>query len=523
MIQKTTEPMISRASIESRLTGLRDERGVALMSAMLFMILLTGMSLVLLSVILAQVGPSYTAQKATRTIYTAQAGLQAALGVVRTSAAAPVGGVVFGAPSKLPCSVVGNLDGSSDDLKYTVSVRYYTSDPTGKDENWLATTATRLPCSATMGVTGEPKFAYLVSAGGGAAAPGRAADEGNRSIGAVYKFKLTNVNIPGGRITSGTECLQAWPVTSGGPIVVGSKIRFVSAANCSDANKAAQMWTYDSSYQIKLASSLETGPALCITGRTMAEKDTIDATLTECLTGDARYTQLWSWTGDYTWKGQNNPISSGERAVFLGRGGSPAVLQAANGDSVDFEPSAGVGAGAAKKETNQVVNYKEFGRCIDMTNGDTGYAFLILYPCKQDPSGSPNGVYWNHQFTYTEPPAGQTILADQQIYVLKDRKAAERFCLQTPSSGTLVVARACTDKSTTEPQKWTRTGLTSEYSSSYLIKNKAGQCLTADTSQGLYRGWSKLTVRTCDGLAWQKWNAPPDNDAATFGSFKEIG
>jgi Tfp pilus assembly protein PilX len=103
---------MSRATLR----GARDEGGIALMSVMLFMILLTGMSLVLLSVILGQIGPAYVAQKSTNTVYAAQAGLQSALGVMRSATGPLVAGEAFGDPHQLPCAFSGELDGSSNDV-----------------------------------------------------------------------------------------------------------------------------------------------------------------------------------------------------------------------------------------------------------------------------------------------------------------------------------------------------------------------------------------------------------------------
>ena len=61
--------------------------------------------------------------------------------------------------------------------------------------------------------------------------------------------------------------------------------------------------------------------------------------------------------------------------------------------------------------TKQIVNFKEFGRCADVTganinNADTPGEFNIVYPCKQDPVGA--GLAWNHKWYYNSPTVGYT-------------------------------------------------------------------------------------------------------------------
>ena len=63
-----------RDAIVARVRGEHSESGVALLSAILFMIIMAGISVVLLSTVLGQIVPSTLAQRNTKTIYAAQAG-----------------------------------------------------------------------------------------------------------------------------------------------------------------------------------------------------------------------------------------------------------------------------------------------------------------------------------------------------------------------------------------------------------------------------------------------------------------
>lgn len=522
--------------VSQRFAALRDERGVALMSAMLFMILLSGLSLVLLSVIVSQMGPSLAAQKGTKTVYAAQGGLQAALGVVRSSAAAPnATGAIFGAPSKLPCTFTGKIDGSTNAVSYVVSIGYYMTDPTGKSDAWLASAANKLTCTTPGGVAATPQFAYLVSKGIGTAAMGRDANEGNRSVAAIYKFKVTNVNVSGGRIFNfdRTECFEAVPV-SGTSITTGSLVRFRAATGTGCAtNDVRQLWIYDNSYQIKLASSVEAGSPLCVTGPEGAGALPQDVVLRPCLTvasGNTRYNQLWSWTGDHTWKGQLNPVSSGvNNNMFLGRSESGTIryLQVRSSDNDNFSPSAAVGAGAASVTTNQLVNYKEFGRCADVTGGDEAATYLISYPCKQDPTGTGNFIEWNHKLYYTEGTTDAGVVQPITMQIGNDMSVAKKRCLVAPAeadASKYPVIKTCASTGTPNRQSWTRINKkTGDYAGSYLVLDVYGRCLTADSSDLHQSNWSKLTLTACNGSLAQKWNAPPTSNDATFGGFKELG
>ena len=502
--------------------GLRDD-GVALMSVMLFMILLTGLSLVLLSVILGQLGPSFTAQKSTKTVYSAQAGLQAALGVVRSAAAAPVGGEVFGDPHSLPCTFTGNLDGSTSDVKYDVTIQYYLLDPTGKTEPWLS--ANDLPCSAPpAGVTGEPKFAYIVSKGSGVSAGTRSPTEGNRSVAAIYKFKITNVNVPGGRINNSgkTRCLAAETAT------VGSLIKFVTAANCTLANAEKQLWIYDTTYQIKLASTTVAGATpLCITGSGYD-----NAKLAACLTDNGRWNQLWSWNDGGQWQGQKETIADGYGSVCLVDASSVLTTAGCSGALI---PELSVGAGAAGLNTHQIVNYKEFGRCADVTDRNIRQTKMITYPCKQDPSGG-GRLSWNHRWYYAEPvpsvpPAAPVLFSTGQVWVFPDLPGGSpgaQNCLETPldtaATKDVIFSASCSADSR---QQWKRHKDSPDRLTSYTFKDTYGRCLTADPSnphvETSGRAFSVMRMATCDGSEAQKWNAPATYSESEFEGFKEIG
>jgi hypothetical protein len=493
--------------------NVKQERGVALMSVMLFMILLAGMSLVLLSVILAQMGPSFVAQKSTKTVYAAQAGIQAALGVIRSAAGTPVGGQVFGDRTKLPCTFSGNLDGSTGVVKYNVTIQYYLLDPTGKTEPWLSNND--LTCSPPpTGVSAPPKFAYIVSQGAGDSAAGRSASEGNRSVAAIYKFKVTNVNIPGGRVfdPGHTKCMQAESATT------NALIKFIPIAECT--TNPLQLWIYDSNYQIRLASTTVPGVTpLCITG---AGPD--PARLQNCLapTDLARWDQLWSWNDNAMWEGQKQDIPAGKsgRCLQMGNGaGSPLNVE---GCARSMDPSPAVGAGAAGFATHQIVNFKEFGRCADVTDKQIGKTFMIVYPCKQDATGTGANMNWNHKWYYDEPAIG-TASKNGLIYVMAEDTA--KNCLKPagtpPSTNREVIFSPCGTTGSSD-QYWTRFGDSPDQLKSYTIRDQFNRCLTTDLV-GAYGSWSIMRVAACDGTAEQKWNAPPTLTEAQLDGFKELG
>ncbi|MEO8093951.1 MAG: hypothetical protein ABI632_03355, partial [Pseudolysinimonas sp.] len=384
-----TKTLISfRARIIGRRPSAGDEKGVALLTAILFTILMASISVILVSVVLAQTTPSYIAQKSTKTIYAAQAGLQTALGLIRSASAAPdYAGHVYGDPSHLPCSLTGNVSGASDSITYSVTISYFTTDPTGTTAAWQS--ANKMACTSGSGVATTPKYAAISSQGVAPAIPNVTnAATGNRFLSAIYSFKVTNVNIAGGRIYDYNKgyCLDAVTATA------GSLVRFLAAASCT--NDALELWVYDTDYEIKLASTLAGGAAgLCITGPVTYGGATQDALLQACKakTDVARWNQLWSWTGSDAWVGQNQTISAGYSGACLATGYSAGTaltgkyVRVSTGCNGAFAPTSQVGAGAAGYNTHQIVSYKEFGRCADVTGENINATYMISYPCKQDP------------------------------------------------------------------------------------------------------------------------------------------
>jgi hypothetical protein len=523
--------------LANHFTALRDrtrtsgttESGVAMLTAIFFMVVVAGLSVVLLSVTLSQSAPGLTAQKSTKTIYSAQAGLQAALGVMRTASGTPAaGGEVLGDTAKLPCTLTGSVDGTASGTSYTVAVQYFTTDPTGKGKTWRDSNDGSSCVNGAGPVMNagdssiRPRFAFIRSTGVGVTLPGQSATTGNRSLSAVYKFKVNNANVAGGLMynVSRSHCLQAVSAT------VGSVIRYQPAASCNTPEK--ELWIYSKEYRLQLASSALNGaPGLCITGPALDGEDSQNATLQPCAAANdpSRWNQLWSWTN--SWQGQKANITGGLSNYCLSAGPSPdyssgrvKVQRGSCGDRFDASPQ--VGAGAASKSTNQVVNYKEFGRCLDVTNGQIGYAYMISYPCKQAAGAANQSINWNHKWFYTEPPSGQATLANQEIRVYVDNSdPGGKYCFQSPPSG--AGADTTFERCNNSPrQKWERVYNTGNYLSSYVFIDYLGRCLVADSTSTHPGGYSKIRVAACNGSLEQKWNAPPVYVDSDFGGFREV-
>jgi hypothetical protein len=206
-----------------------------------------------------------------------------------------------------------------------------------------------------------------------------------------------------------------------------------------------------------------------------------------------------------------------------------------------FQPDASVGAGAAGPGAGQLVNFKQFGRCLDVTDLKPASPYLIAWPCKQAPDSS--NVAWNQKWRY---PAVVADPADPDTFrgtgtIVTTHKGVD-YCLQNPGSsayGAYPRVVSCPTGAPPPNLVWTVYGRTAKYATSYRIaagphtSGDDGLCLAAAnptaTPPELYEttGYqgppiSKIVMRPCDGSTWQKWNAPADLlDSSPLKSFAE--
>jgi len=310
-------------------------------------------------------------------------------------------------------------------------------------------------------------------------------------------------------------------------------VTYQAAANCGlSSNEDRELWVYDTDYTIKLASSTLTSTPLCLTGESGGA-----IKLRACST--PTYSQMFSWHsgGAATWQAQDSGINDngtclGDAARSSGTPVTGDVLGIKNpcGSQVawgSFSPDPAVGPGAASVNTHQIVNYLEFGRCMDVTDTDVNKAFMISYPCKQDPPAAAS-LYWNHKWFYQEPLVG-TQAPVQLIYVYNG--SGVQYCLQTPNSMTNPGADGVNQSNwyptmtsscnINDPrQQWTRSTGTGNKTTSYTIRDSSGRCVGV-SGMRYHSNWSALVVSACDGSTAQKWNAPADTVEAKVGNYLE--
>ncbi|WP_062386895.1 hypothetical protein [Demequina iriomotensis] len=514
-------------SVPTRRPAASDE-GAALITAMLLIMVVTTFSLVMLGVILSQIKPTQVLQASTKTVFAAESGINAVVGQIRNArGTADALGNIYGDRTKLPCTATGTVEDAGGEVAYEVQVSYFNSDPTGQSDAWRA--ANKLSCTSGSGPSQEPGFALLSSSGKGLTIESNPGDI-SRTLEVVYAFNLTNVNIPGGYIYSWSAsyvpdrfCLEATSQVS------GANVKYVPTAECGDRDPL-QLWIYDTDYRIKLATTTidgYTGDVLCIT-RTNTAGQNVELKPCESSSSSTRYLQLWSWTGDATWRGETSALAYAN--YYLG-GGSGNVTSGqllksnssvGSGEAAAFDPLPSVGAGAAGKTTNQIVNYLEFGRCADVTWTHWYESQMIVYPCKQDPNPSQSSLLWNHKWYYTEPALSVGSYGPQTIRVNTNSNGTSgtNYCLKSAGTegGWVTFSTDCSSTST----KWTRYADTGNYQTSYLFKDSSGRCL--DLGPALYNGqepWSTMVTKTCNTSLSQKWNAPPDVVTADLSGYWE--
>ncbi|NUU17656.1 hypothetical protein HP550_10400 [Cellulomonas humilata] len=505
------------------------DEGIAMLTVIMLMMVMGALSVLLLGVVMAQVKPTMFAGKNARTVFAAETGVDAAMSQVRSALGAPdaVSGQIYGDPTKLPCTVQGKVNGSTATLSYEVTMMYFGEDPAGKDATWR--TNNQLTCTPGLGVPVAPSFALLTAEGLDGGVRGLATTAGDRTLETVYTFQVTNNNINGGSIYAlGLKhCLQATGQA------IGSTVVYVDSAQCG-ADDPRQLWTYGTDYGIHLAVTDLGATPLCMTGNASTGGN-INVTLTKCTVGNTA--QMFSWQGGAKWEGQKTDnsnysgmcISAGAVYTDAELIGKTLKYGTCLGNDVtygSFDPDARVGPGAASKATNQIVNFLEFGRCMDVTGEKVIELFMISYPCKQDPSGGTK-LNWNHKWSYNEPTSLLGSLGNQQITVLNKNGDSSKgvynatYCLKTPSeTASPAYVTFVTPCSGGLSEKWTRNAEMATYGDSWTFTDRYGRCISlGDKFNG---SWSKLVVAACNGGIEQKWNAPEVNQDAKLSDYKEL-
>lgn len=469
--------------------------------AMLFTLVTTSLTALLLPMMLVQAAQVRHTTGRVDGLIAAQAGLDVALAQIRHGHADL---------AALPCTTIaGTVDGAAGTDRYQVTIVYLGQNPRGQTAAWLTANAMSCP-PATV-----PAYARITAvgtaAGAGAVSP--------RTLGATYTFRTSSTNVLGGLIhvyptpTSVDRCMDAGSATPAAGTVVTEQ----------DCAGGAPQQSFGYTTDLTLVLTGSRTPArpdgLCLQA---PPNDGAAVTLQPCATPRIA-AQEWSFNDKSNFVGTtdghtlNGLCITSQWAQSTGSAaGSPLVLSssqcnAGSGDNMqNFAPDASVGAGAAGAGTHQLVNYAQFGRCLDVPAKDPTAGLLIDWPCKQAPD--PSTLTWNQ--VWSLPSAGTGTISTY------DSDNGVRYCLRSPGAvydpaakGPYADLVAC--PSTVTPADrltWTVNADTGSYATSYTIRNADGYCLaaigTADDYWTYGSNVSKLQVAVCGADTRQKWNAP---------------
>jgi hypothetical protein len=471
-----------------------DDRG-SMPMALLLTVVGISFSAVLLPIVTGQMTATRGTGGRARAVLAAEAGVDVALAQIR----AATDGAGNGLPERLPaCVLTGSLspDPTQRPPRYRVSVTYRDADGTT-----MSCPPNDVPTSATLRSTGidTPDISFDASTAG------------TRTIDATYWFRTTNANVSGGLIPvtaagSTTLCMDAG--TNNKP-ASGTRLRMQAC----QSGASDQRFAYTEELNIKvLGSETTTSPlGMCLDAGTPHATDAY-LTFQPCLGRVAR--QQWSLNDYSNFQGTGNGVALDSYCLNVQSPdvpGSYVVLGGCGGVGTAnrrvFLPETAVGAGMAGATTGQVVNFKQFSRCLDVTNTDVTSPYMIVWFCKQAPDGN---VTWNQKWslpTVTAPAVSAT-----------GRIRTNGYCLRSPGSTAAnryvtMTACAATGSLPTDLQ-WTVYRDTGDYTTSYRIVDGYGYCLvptdlSVSTPDTHTDGTAKAKVTTCGGSPLQKWNAPP--------------
>jgi Ricin-type beta-trefoil lectin domain len=486
------------------------DRGSLLMA---LLVTLVGMALTaaLVPIVVNQVAGTRVISGRIRALDVAQAGIDVAVGQLRAATDGAGKGILANLP---PCQMTGNA--GSIGSKFIVTIVF--AGLVGSAAP--ACPRPGVPVTATLTSTGGGPFAVWPAVGS------PVGSTGTRTIEATYTFKTNNENISGGAIQLATNslCMDAGTVASPAPTTP------VKMQPCKVSGSSDQRFAYTKDLNIKLVGS-ETST---LTGGMCLDAPVPHATnglVTFQACGARLARQQWSLNNSSNFQGTGNGIALDNFCFNLsapGGTGSTVVLGGCAGAAnvSVFRPQPGVGAGMASVATGQLVNFKQFSRCLDVTNQVMSYSYMIVWFCKQAPDGN---VLWNQKWTLPLPTVDSLHPITGRLRTLGSDGAG--YCLTSPRStatNLYVTLTSCpASGALTDAQTWVVYGPTPDYASSYRILDFDKHCLTPtdlsvaspDTHTD---GTAKAKMAVCDSTELQKWNAPANlNDPLALTNTKE--
>lgn len=501
---------------------------------MLVMMVGLAMTAVIVPILITQDRSTVFVASREQSLAAAQTGLDVVVGRIRAANVSGSGDtrLIPCAPADNPVTGAVGTPNSGSTATYRATVTYYIADPVANPGTppmiCIPNGGTYDPTTATGTGSGTfvPGYA-LISSTGVDGTPGAGGRSTGRTLGTTYVFRTTNRNVAGGQVriyppaggTSSSMCLDAGPApTRGTPLTLK-----VCSSSLPPARQ--QVFAYRADLTLQLApsatsSSYPNGLCLDTDTSTGAPVSGNPVTLSACtaLGSAPPFSQLWSFNDNGQFEAAlaatrtNGVLANLCVTVADQTSGRPVTLAGCNVDGRGttspmqaWLPSPNVGNGAAAAP--QLVNFEQFGRCLDVTGQNVAADHLIAYPCKQNPLAS--AVTWNQKFTF-DPTSGW----------LSTTTGGIRYCLSSPrTEGGYVRITDCTKPAsvgaTAGQLVWRSPGGSASlpYSQRYTFVDSstgATRCLSvADPPASITDPWSWIAVASCTGGSAQKWNADP--------------
>jgi hypothetical protein len=484
----------------TRLRRRLDDTG-SLPVALLLIMVATMLSGLIASITTASIGSARYAMARPRLLDAAQSGLEVAVAHLRAAVDASGAGVLTALPCGPYSGTVGTGSGVGTRETYTVTITY------------KSVGGSVVPCTSGAGPAAVPRYADLVSTGADAST-GAA-----RTLTSRYTVGTTNSNIAGGRFrawyTVGTiakPCLDAGSATPAAGAVI-------YLAQCVPGSKQ-QIFAYTSRLQLALVSSATDAmpQGMCVDGGPLPHPSTpVVVTMQPCLSsGYAR--QQWNQNDANNLEGTSDGTNLDGHCLDKQFNQVPTPVVVRPACAFPFASDSSVGAGAAGASTQQLVNYGQFGKCLDVAEYNWQRYLFWLWQCKQAPTAA--GVSWNQKWELPTIVPGSTGTSGYIISrppALNGGPACLRSTLSNATTSYVTLVQ-CPQGTASGVLKWTVYGNTGVYATSYTIVDAAGNCL-APVPEGLPNSTvnnsgpdvSPAITVTCSGSTREKWNASPND------------